>query len=107
MRSIVPARPEGIVVSADETALHRRVQRPGPRARPPRGPASAGRWTAPRGAGQPAESRDEEVERILALGATVDGDHRRPDGRGRVTPADPEGNEFCVERGPAERGDTP
>ncbi|WP_247746437.1 hypothetical protein [Streptomyces oryzae] len=26
-----------------------------------------------------------------------------PDGKGRVTLADPEGNEFCVERGAAER----
>ncbi|UGY93316.1 VOC family protein [Streptomyces gobiensis] len=48
-------------------------------------------------------SRDEEVERILALGATVVGDHRRPDGTGWVTLADPEGNEFCVERSAAER----
>jgi predicted enzyme related to lactoylglutathione lyase len=45
-------------------------------------------------------SRDEEVERITALGATVVGDHRRADGTGWVTMADPEGNEFCVERGP-------
>ncbi|MEU9255298.1 VOC family protein [Streptomyces sp. NPDC048270] len=49
-------------------------------------------------------TRDEEVERILALGATVVGDHRNPDGTGWVTMADPEGNEFCVERGAAERG---
>ncbi|MGG7576132.1 VOC family protein [Streptomyces sirii] len=48
-------------------------------------------------------SRDEEVERILALGATVVGDHRNPDGTGWVTMADPEGNEFCVERSAAER----
>ncbi|MFE9463536.1 VOC family protein [Streptomyces virginiae] len=48
-------------------------------------------------------TRDEEVERIVALGATVVGDHRRPDGTGWVTLADPEGNEFCVERSAAER----
>ncbi|AIA00911.1 VOC family protein [Streptomyces noursei] len=48
-------------------------------------------------------SRDEEVERILALGASLVGDHRRPDGTGWVTLADPEGNEFCVERSAAER----
>ncbi|MGR4883112.1 VOC family protein [Streptomyces sp. LARHCF249] len=48
-------------------------------------------------------TRDEEVERILALGATVVGDHRNPDGTGWVTLADPEGNEFCVERSAAER----
>ncbi|MCX5199066.1 VOC family protein [Streptomyces sp. NBC_00249] len=48
-------------------------------------------------------TRDEEVERLLALGATVVGDHRKPDGAGWVTMADPEGNEFCVERSAAER----
>ncbi|ORT59449.1 VOC family protein [Streptomyces sp. CB03238] len=48
-------------------------------------------------------SRDEEVERLVALGATVVADHRVPDGRGWVTLADPEGNEFCVERSLAER----
>ncbi|MEU9087512.1 VOC family protein [Streptomyces sp. NPDC048357] len=47
-------------------------------------------------------TRDEEVERIVALGATLVGDHRRPDGSGWVTLADPEGNEFCVERSAAE-----
>ncbi|MFD8328890.1 VOC family protein [Streptomyces lydicus] len=48
-------------------------------------------------------SRDEEVERLLALGATLVTDHRRPDGTGWATMADPEGNEFCVERSAAER----
>lgn len=48
-------------------------------------------------------TRDEEVDRLLALGATLVGDHRRPDGTGWVTLADPEGNEFCVERSAAER----
>ncbi|MFJ8166379.1 VOC family protein [Streptomyces sp. NPDC096136] len=48
-------------------------------------------------------SRDEEVERLLALGATLVGDHRKPDGTGWATLADPEGNEFCVERSAAER----
>ncbi|MFG2984325.1 VOC family protein [Streptomyces sp. NPDC048258] len=48
-------------------------------------------------------TRDEEVERIVALGATVVGDHRKADGAGWVTLADPEGNEFCVERSAAER----
>ncbi|MEU4265314.1 MULTISPECIES: VOC family protein [Streptomycetaceae] len=47
--------------------------------------------------------RDAEVERLLALGATLVGDHRKPDGRGWATMADPEGNEFCVECGAAER----
>lgn len=48
-------------------------------------------------------TRDEEVERLLALGATLQSDHRRPDGTGWVTLHDPEGNEFCVERSAAER----
>ncbi|GAA2297403.1 VOC family protein [Streptomyces kunmingensis] len=48
-------------------------------------------------------TRDEEVERLLALGATLHEDHRRPDGQGWATLLDPEGNEFCVERSAAER----
>ncbi|MFI9079796.1 VOC family protein [Streptomyces sioyaensis] len=48
-------------------------------------------------------SRDEEVERLLALGATLVADHRRADGTGWATLADLEGNEFCVERSAAER----
>lgn len=51
-------------------------------------------------------TRDEEVERLLALGATVQGDHRTPDGKGWVTMLDIEGNEFCVERSAAERAAT-
>ncbi|MEV7774661.1 VOC family protein [Kitasatospora sp. NPDC086791] len=47
--------------------------------------------------------RDEEAERLVALGATVLADHRRPDGTGWITLADPAGNEFCVERSKAER----
>ena len=39
--------------------------------------------------------RDEEVERILALGATMYDDRRDGD-RGWAVLADPEGNEFCV-----------
>ncbi|GAA3396721.1 VOC family protein [Streptomyces roseoviridis] len=48
-------------------------------------------------------TRDEEVERLLALGATLFDDQRRPDGTGWVVLTDPEGNEFCVERSKAER----
>ena len=43
--------------------------------------------------------RDAEMARILELGATLAEDRRRPDGTGWVVLADPEGNEFCVERG--------
>jgi len=50
-------------------------------------------------------SRDEEVDRLLALGATIAEDRRRPDGTGWAVLADPEGNEFCVLRSAAERGD--
>ncbi|MFJ4784933.1 VOC family protein [Streptomyces sp. NPDC088794] len=49
-------------------------------------------------------TRDEEVQRLLALGATVLDDQRTGDGEGWVVLADPEGNEFCVERSAAERG---
>jgi predicted enzyme related to lactoylglutathione lyase len=49
-------------------------------------------------------SRDEEVARLLSVGASLVGDHRKPDGTGWVTLADPEGNEFCVERSERARG---
>jgi hypothetical protein len=39
------------------------------------------------------------MQRVLALGAKLVGDLRRPDGTGWVVLADPEGNEFCIERG--------
>lgn len=52
---------------------------------------------------QPSGSRDDEVARLVSLGATVFADHRRSDGRGWVTLADPEGNEFCVELSSEER----
>ena len=53
---------------------------------------------------RPARTRDEAVERALAAGAAILGDHRKEDGTGWVTLTDPEGNEFCIERGEAERG---
>jgi hypothetical protein len=48
-------------------------------------------------------TRDQEVARLLELGATMVADHRRLDGTGWVVLADPEGNELCVERSAAER----
>jgi hypothetical protein len=48
-------------------------------------------------------SRDQEVGRLLGLGARLVADHRRPDGTGWAVLADPEGNEFCVERSVSER----
>jgi hypothetical protein len=53
---------------------------------------------------RPDTSRDEEVERLLGLGATFVSDHRNPDGTGWAILADPEGNEFCVLRSASERG---
>jgi hypothetical protein len=47
--------------------------------------------------------RDDEVDRVLALGASQIADLRRPDGSGWVTLADPEGNEFCIVRSDEER----
>ncbi len=53
---------------------------------------------------RPDIPRDEEVERLLGIGATMVNDLRKPNGRGWAVLADPEGNEFCVLRGDA---DTP
>ena len=47
--------------------------------------------------------RDDAVAELLSIGATLVDDRRRPDGTGWVVLADPEGNEFCVERSAAER----
>ncbi|WP_197322305.1 VOC family protein [Saccharomonospora sp. NB11] len=48
---------------------------------------------------RPDVPRDDEVRRLLDLGATLVADRRRPDGTGWAVLADPEGNEFCVLRG--------
>jgi len=48
-------------------------------------------------------TRDEEIERLLALGAVMVADLRNDDGTGWATLADPEGNELCVVRSAAER----
>ncbi|MCO1576931.1 VOC family protein [Crossiella sp. SN42] len=53
---------------------------------------------------RPETTRDEEVARLLAIGATFLADHRQPDSTGWVVLADPEGNEFCVLRSASERG---
>ena len=47
--------------------------------------------------------RDEEVDRVLALGARRVVDRRNPDGTGWVVLADPSDNRFCVVRSDAER----
>ncbi|MFB7909214.1 VOC family protein [Kitasatospora sp. NPDC056076] len=87
-----PGDPEAVVISAGADLLFIRV---------PEGKTVKNRVHLDL---QPQDrSRDEEVERLLALGATVVSDQRRPDGTGWVTMADPEGNELCVERSQAER----
>ena len=50
-------------------------------------------------------TREQEVERLVGLGATVVADRRRPDGSGWFTLADPEGNEFCILKGDSETVD--
>jgi predicted enzyme related to lactoylglutathione lyase len=47
--------------------------------------------------------RDVEVDRVLALGATVLADHRTPGREGWVVLCDPAGNEFCLTRSSSER----
>lgn len=54
---------------------------------------------------RPETTREEEVERLMNLGAIQVADHRGPDGGGWVVLADPEGNEFCVLQGAAERAE--
>ena len=53
---------------------------------------------------KPADgTREQELERLLQLGARQAVDRRRPDGSGWVVLADLEGNEFCILRSDAER----
>jgi predicted enzyme related to lactoylglutathione lyase len=52
---------------------------------------------------RPSGFREPEVERLVGVGASVVADHRTPEGLGWVVLADPEGNEFCVLRGIADR----
>ncbi|MEV3930451.1 MULTISPECIES: VOC family protein [unclassified Streptomyces] len=56
---------------------------------------------------RPETSREEEVERLLGLGATWIADRRHPDGSGWAVLADPEGNEFCVLRSESDRAAMP
>ncbi|GMA22582.1 glyoxalase [Luteimicrobium album] len=51
-------------------------------------------------------TRDQEVERLLGIGATLVADRREPaTGLGWAILGDPEGNEFCVLRSEAELAD--
>lgn len=47
--------------------------------------------------------RDEEIDRVLGLGAVEVADRRRPDGSGWMVLADPVGNQFCILRSDEER----
>ncbi|MFE6719215.1 VOC family protein [Streptomyces albidoflavus] len=53
---------------------------------------------------RPETTREQEVERLLGLGATLVADRREADGAGWAVLADPEGNEFCVLRSASDRG---
>ncbi|MFF2777340.1 VOC family protein [Streptomyces sp. NPDC058052] len=55
---------------------------------------------------RPTTTREEEVERLTALGATLVHDLREPGGAGWAVLADPEGNEFCVLRSDSDRAAT-
>jgi predicted enzyme related to lactoylglutathione lyase len=55
---------------------------------------------------RPDTTRDEEVARLEELGAKIFDDLRNADGTGWVVMQDPEGNEFCILRGAAERADS-
>lgn len=48
-------------------------------------------------------TRDEEIERVLRLGAREVADRRQPDGSGWMVLEDPAGNHFCILRSEAER----
>ncbi|MEV4511962.1 VOC family protein [Dactylosporangium sp. NPDC049525] len=53
---------------------------------------------------QPGDrSRDDEIDRLVTLGAVVAADHRVADGGGWAVLLDPAGNEFCVTRSEDER----
>ena len=47
--------------------------------------------------------REDEIERVIALGAAPLHDLRKEDGSGWLVLADPEGNEFCILRSREER----
>jgi hypothetical protein len=51
--------------------------------------------------------RDEELTRLLSLGARAVDDRRNADGSGWVVLADPEGNEFCILRSQEELPERP
>ena len=50
--------------------------------------------------------RDDEIERVVELGAREVSDRRNPDGTGWMVLADPAGNLFCIVRSDGERAAT-
>ncbi len=50
--------------------------------------------------------RDDEIDRVVALGATQIADRRNRDGTGWMVLADPAGNLFCILRSDEERAET-
>ncbi|HUF97648.1 MAG TPA: VOC family protein [Ilumatobacter sp.] len=50
--------------------------------------------------------RDDEIDRVVALGATQIADRRNRDGTGWMVLADPAGNRFCISRSDEERSET-
>ena len=51
--------------------------------------------------------RDDEIDRVIALGGTEIADRRNRDGTGWMVLSDPEGNHFCILRSDEERAETP
>ena len=49
--------------------------------------------------------RDDELDRVVALGAVQIADRRNPDGTGWMVLADPAGNHFCILRSDCERAE--
>lgn len=52
------------------------------------------------------DARDQEVQRLLGVGAVLVADLREDDRTGWAVLADPEGNEFCILRSAQERAST-
>lgn len=50
--------------------------------------------------------RDEEIERVVTLGAVEVADHRNADGTGWMILSDPAGYRFCILRSDEEREET-
>jgi hypothetical protein len=96
-----PDDPEGLLVAPDGSASLLFIKVPESKQVKNRVHLDLAPPVAPPGAAVAvtADARDAEVQRAVGLGATIVADHRRENRTGFVVLADPEGNEFCVERG--------